>query len=397
MTSGPDVLAVEYPRHTSKITDEAIAELKSLIGQEIRIPVEDWRIEDAKYGIGDIKVLCRAIGDFNPLFFDPEYAKETRYGRQVVPPSIIAEMLQIDPGREVLRGSRPILEAVALEWQIPILDGDAVLGKTCVSKVEEVAGSSSDGRVVRQEYETTITNQRGETVGTAKHTFGCYERGSAAEAALFSDREPAIYNRDEIEAIHQEYRGEAEANVIRSGESRKWDEVRVGERPRHILKGPTTPSAAPYLTKRVNSPFGLGYSGGIHRWYDGLDDIWEKPERWPELFLLNEHGAPEPLEAIEWTHVRSMRFLKLPAKEANSERIHWTAQLLTSWMGDDGFLKRLGLKFPRINIQGDITRCYGKVSGKRVDDGKHLVEVEVWNINGVGDTVTTGTAEIILP
>jgi len=397
MTSGVDPLAMEYPKHTSKITDEAIAELKGLIGREIRIPVEDWRIGDSKYGIGDIKVLCRAIGDFNPLFFDPEYAKGTKYGKQVAPPSIIAEMLQIDPGREVLCGARPVLKAVTLEWQVPILEGDAILGKTCVRKVEEGAAPSGDGRVVSQEYETTITNHRGETVGTAKHTFECYERGSAAEAALFADREPARYNREEMEAIHQEYRGEEEAKVIRGAEPRKWEEVREGERICHILKGPTTSGAAPYLSKRVNSPFGLGYSGGISRWHDGLRDAWEQPEKWPELFLLNEHGALEPVEAIEWQHVRSMRFLKLPAKEANSERIHWTAQLVTNWMGDDGFLKKLDLKFPKINILGDITRCYGKVTGKRVEDGKHLVEIEVWNINLVGDTVTTGAAEVILP
>ena len=397
MTSGLDPLALEYPKHTSKISDKAIAEVKGLIGQETRIPVEDWRIEDSKYGIGDVKVLGRAIGDFNPLFFDPEYAKGTKYGRQVIPPSITAEMLQIDPGREVLRGARPILKAVTLEWQIPILEGDAILGKTYVRKVEEMAQPSGDGRVVIQEYETTITNHRGETVGTAKHTFECYERGSGAETALFADREPARYNREEIEAIHQEYKGEEEAKVIRGGEPRKWEEVMAGDRIRYILKGPTTLGAAPYRAKRVNSPFGLGYSGGIDRWYDGLRDVWELPEKWPELFLINEHRAPEPVEAIEWQHVRSIRFLKLPAKEVNSERIHWTAQLVTNWMGDDGFLKKLDLEFPRINIMGDITRCYGKVTGKRVEDGKHLVDIEVWNINQVGDTVTTGTAEVILP
>lgn len=397
MTSGIDPLAMEYAKHTSRITDEAIVELKSLIGRDIRIPVEDWRIEDSRYGIGDIKVLCRAIGDFNPLFFDPEYAKGTKYGRQVVPPSIIAEMLQIDPGREILRGARPILKAVTMEWQISMLEGDAILGKTYARRVEEVAVPLGDGRVVGQEYDTTITNYRGETVGTAKHAFACYERGSAAEAALFADREPARYNREEIEAIHQEYRGEEWAKVIRGVKPRKWEEVREGERIRHILKGPTTSGAAPFLSKRVNSPFGMGYSGGISRWYDGLRDAWKQPEQWPELFLLNEHGAPEPIEAVEWQHARSMRFLKLPAKEANSERIHWTTQLLTNWIGDDGFLKKLDLKFPKINIMGDITRCYGKVMGRRVEDGKHLVEIGVWNINQVGDTVTTGTAEVILP
>jgi len=397
MTSVQDPLEMEYPKHARKITDKAIAELKGLIGREVRIPVEDWRIEDSRFDVGDVKVLCRAIGDFNPLFFDPEYAKQTKYGRQVVPPSITAEMLQIDPGREVLRGARPILRAATLEWQIPMLEGDTILGKTYVRKVEEVAVPSGNGRVVRQEYETTVTKHRGEMVGAAKHTFECYERGSTAEAALFADRQPAMYNREEIEAIHQEYRGEEEAKVILGAQPRKWEEVTVGARIRHILKGPTTAGAAPYRSKRVNSPFGLGYSGGIERWYDGLRDVWELPEKWPELFLLNEHGVPEPVEGVEWQHVRSMRFLKLPVMEINSERIHWTAQLITNWMGDDGFLKKLDLKFPKINILGDITRCYGKVTGKRVQDGKRLVGIEVWNINQVGDTVTTGTAEVILP
>ena len=108
------ILDLEYPKHTTNMTDEAIAELKGLIGEEIRIPAENWRIEDSKYGIGDTKVLCRAIGDFNPLFFDPEYAKATKHGRQVVPPSIIAEMLQIDQGVRFF--AAPVLSSRQHSW-----------------------------------------------------------------------------------------------------------------------------------------------------------------------------------------------------------------------------------------------------------------------------------------
>jgi len=385
------ILDLEYPKHTTNITDEAIAELKGLIGEEVRIPAENWRIEDSKYGIGDIKVLCRAIGDFSPLFFDPEYAKATKHGRQVVPPSIIAEMLQIDPGREILRGARAVLKAALLEWEVPILEGDAIVGTSWLRTVEETTSPHINGRVVRQEYDTTIINHRGQGIGSTKHVLECYERGSEAEAALFADREPFTYNREMMEAIHQEYRGEEEARIIRGGEPRDWAEVKIGERIPPILKGPTT------MPRRVDSRLHLGYSGGLSRWYDGLEDMWELPERWPELFLINEHGTPEPLETIELTHVRSKRFLKLPTKEANSERIHWTAQLITNWIGDSGCLKRLNLRFPKINVMGDITRCYGRVTGKRCDHSEHLLQVEVWNINQVGDVVTTGTVDVILP
>jgi hypothetical protein len=46
---------------------------------------------------------------------------------------------------------------------------------------------------------------------------------------------------------------------------------------------------------------------------------------------------------------------------------------------------------------GDTTWCYGKVSGKRQEDGKNIIEVEVWNDNQLGTRVTEGVAEILLP
>jgi len=71
--------------------------------------------------------------------------------------------------------------------------------------------------------------------------------------------------------------------------------------------------------------------------------------------------------------------------------------MLTNGQGDDGLLKKLDLKFPTINMMGDITRCYGKVIGKRIEEGKNVVEIDVWNVNQEGDTVTTGSAEVVLP
>jgi len=378
---------VKYKKHTGKITDEALAELKKMVGKEISRPRQDWEIEDSKLNVAGIKMVCRAIGDFNPLFAELEYAQKTRFGRPVMPPSIVLENEQLDPEMEPLVGCRAVLEAASVEWYIHILEGDALLAKTYIRDVHEATASPDAGRVVTENLETLVTNSRGEKVATVKTSWNCYERGSAAELSVFDGREPAMWNSEQIEAIHQEYKGEEARGLIRGAEPRKWEEVTMGERIPYILKGPTT------FIKRVG-----GRAFGAGTWYHGHSEAIEQPKKWPALFFSNEHGAPEPVMGAEWSHVRARRFLHVPgAKEANSERLHWTAHMLTNWQGDDGFLKRLDLKFPTINMMGDITRCYGKVTGKHVEKGKKVVEIEVWNINQVGDIVTTGSAEVVLP
>ena len=375
--------AVQYKKHTTKITDEALAELRKMEGKGFSQPREDWEIEDSKFSVAGIRHICRAIGDFNPLFAEKEYARKTRYGRPLVPPSIVLETEQLDPEREPLVGCRALLRAAAVDWYIPILEGDALLAKTYVRNVQEVTASRDAGRVVTQDLETLVTNHRGEKVATVRTSWNCYERGSAAELSIFDGREPAMWNKDQIESIHQEYRGEEARGVIRGAEPRKWGEVKIGERIPYILKGPTT------STKRTAIE--------TFEWYHGHGEAIGQPEKWPALFFSNEFGAPEPVTGAEWSHVRAQRFLGVSgAKEAESERFHWTAQMLTNWQGDDGFLKRLNVKFPTINMMGDLTRCYGKVKNKRVGEGKNLVEIEVWNINQVGDIVTTGSAEVVL-
>ena len=384
---------VQCKRHTSRITDEALVELRNMVGKEISRPREDWEIEDSKFKVSDIKCLSRAIGDFNPLFFEEEYARKTRFGRLVVPPSIVLEEEQLDPERESLVGCRAVLKSAGAEWYIPILEGDALVGKSCVRDVQEGTGSPDAGRVVSQDIETLVSNHRGEKVAIVKTSWDCYERGSAVELGVFDSRVPAMWNSDQIESIHQEYRGEETRGVIRGGEPRKWDGVEVGERIPYILKGPTT------TTKRVSLIILSGFTfQETYEWYHGHGEAFEQVEKWPGLFFDNEFGAPEPVKGMEWSHVRSQLFLGVPgAKEVNSERLHWTTQMLTNWQGDDGFLKRLDLKFPTINMMGDITRCYGKVIGKRIEAGKNVVDIEVWNVNQVGDTVTTGSAEVVLP
>ena len=69
---------------------------------------------------------------------------------------------------------------------------------------------------------------------------------------------------------------------------------------------------------------------------------------------------------------------------------------LTDWMGDDAFVKVLDFQNRRINIIGDINWLKGRVVNKYIDNGEHLVDVELWCENQDGLVSARGTASVRL-
>lgn len=83
-------------KDVTEITDEMIAELRKRIGVvwKPRKPYfNDVAAADA------IRHFCEGIGDFNPLFTDPGYAKKTKYGRLVAPPLFTYSIYYAAQGR----------------------------------------------------------------------------------------------------------------------------------------------------------------------------------------------------------------------------------------------------------------------------------------------------------
>ena len=60
-----------------KITQESFYSLRDRIGVERARPLEDWEIEDMKITRSLIRRAALAIGDYNPLYRDLEYAKKS--------------------------------------------------------------------------------------------------------------------------------------------------------------------------------------------------------------------------------------------------------------------------------------------------------------------------------
>ena len=85
------------------------------------------------------------------------------------------------------------------------------------------------------------------------------------------------------------------------------------------------------------------------------------------------------------------------AYDYGCQRCCWMGHLLTNWMGDDGFLKKMYVELRLFNVVGDTTWCRGKVSAKREENGERLVDLEIWGENQRGEVTTKGTATVRLP
>jgi len=72
-------------------------------------------------------------------------------------------------------------------------------------------------------------------------------------------------------------------------------------------------------------------------------------------------------------------------------------QMLTDWMGPQGWIKKFGVSYRGMNVPGEDIICRGKVTKKHVQDGEHLVELEIWAEKARGEKNTPGNAVVSLP
>lgn len=73
------------------------------------------------------------------------------------------------------------------------------------------------------------------------------------------------------------------------------------------------------------------------------------------------------------------------------------SQLVTDWIGAKGMLKKLTIRYQKMDYVDEDIVCKGKVVKKYQQDGQNLVECDLWTENTAGETTTTGTALVSLP
>lgn len=70
-------------------------------------------------------------------------------------------------------------------------------------------------------------------------------------------------------------------------------------------------------------------------------------------------------------------------------------RLLTDYVGDDGWVKKLRFEMRRMNMPDDMMHVRGKVAGKR--DNGNEVDIELWIENDREGLTTPASATVTLP
>lgn len=111
---------------------------------------------------GAIRKFADAIGDPNPLYRDEEYAKTTRYGRIIAPPTFSRTFDYGEiPGLKFKREGL-IHGEQQFEYFQPIFAGDVIYCSTKLADVHEKKGRL--GRMTFLVYEQKGVNEAGEIV-----------------------------------------------------------------------------------------------------------------------------------------------------------------------------------------------------------------------------------------
>jgi acyl dehydratase len=73
------------------------------------------------------------------------------------------------------------------------------------------------------------------------------------------------------------------------------------------------------------------------------------------------------------------------------------AVMLTNWIGDGGFLKKLGCQHRGMDLPGNTLTASGVVTKKYEQDGLGYVELDVKVTNQKDEVTCPGTATVVLP
>jgi acyl dehydratase len=373
-----------------QITDEAVQALTDRIGLVRTRKSEDWELAEQRLTPSRIRRIAMSTGDYNPLYLDEEYARNSPYGAPVCPPWMMTGIEVTNAARDGMPGLHAWFRGTTLEWYRPVLSGDHLTSEGWLIEVK-VVPSRTTGKAVIHEYENVGYNQNKEVVGRMFTSWHRAERSTSKERATNQKlRGLAEYTPEQLDKIKADYKKE----VRRGAEPRYFEDVEIGEELPFVVKGPTNQA------QRAVGEGGGGFyaKGDPGDWSHAHGNVFKLFERHPALPFIDEWGIPEIPLVIHNSNERCQRYLGLPgAYDAGYQRINWTVHGLTNWAGDRGFLHMLTMRFPAFNIMGDTTWCYGRVSEKKVEDGRHTVVIDVWNDNQLGIKVTEGTAEIILP
>jgi acyl dehydratase len=377
------------------LTDDAFERSRQRIGvpQPIRTPPHNQEVSR-----DGLRHFAFGYGDDNPLYCDEDYAKTTKWGGLISPPTFMYTMGTDASPRPIPDENKALLKGdpfaglgsyqavMEFEWWRPLFLNDQL---SCLRSQVGVADKKSDfgGRTAHVTHDFIFANQRGELHAIQRGTWINAERHSSRERKKESE-EPEPYTQEQLDEIDAAY----EAETRRGAEPRYFEDVEIGDTVDRKVKGPLK------TTDVVVWHIGWGMQltpPGAHR----LSYLIRKKA--PGLFPANNLNVPDTVQRLHWEPERAQE-LGLPTSyDYGGLRETWLCHLVTDWMGDDAWLWKMECQHRRFNFIGDTTWLTGEVVDKvqieTATGARSEVHLEIRCTNQRGVVTSPGKAVVLLP
>lgn len=343
-----------------------------------------------------IRHFALGVGDDNPLWWDRGYAEASVWERMFAPPTFIAT---------AANGGYPISAAYSSRRGRDQESGDTsgiwveddwawsrhLWLNESVQAFEEDAHSEpvETARHGSAQVESTRVifrsgDEPSDLVAVNTRSFLRFSR-SDVQQPMPAARSTYRYRADQLLAIEQHY--ESEAAARRGSLVRSWESVQTGDSMGGLVKGPLTMTEIIAWMLGAGSPMCRG--GRIA--HNARRDLPEWFTEDPELEL------PDCLEAAHWVPSLALKHGMRAGYDFGSQRVSWCVHLITDWMGDAGFLRKLNVRLRRPNFVGDTSWVRGEVVSTEVLPDNHDVGQCICRISVVNqEDETTATAEAVI-
>ena len=364
--------AYQVESQTPQMTDEMVEDGRRLLGVDLRNQRSTQTIT-----LDAIRDYCNYNGSTNPLFLDEDYARKTRWGGIIAPPSIVGSRI-IAPG---MRAIQWIYAGTDWEFFAPIRPGDTLTSRGRLIAAEEKHGRTVP-RMVLQTGESRVWNQNGELVAIVHgHTMRT-PRSRASGGMSYKARFQA-WTDEQI----REMEDAIDTEVVRGANPRYWEEIEVGEEMKPVYYGPLRT-----IEIAFTGGSGTGEGGGAHVYH-----ILARRRHPANSYINPVTSAQDDPHRGHWEEHMAQEVGMPGIYDLGPHRLSWLDRYVTDWMGDDAFLKKLGGRLRRPNVAGDLTVIKGKVVKKWQEGEAHYVECEIWAQNQVEEVSMPGRAVVELP
>lgn len=366
------------------LDDSTLTDWQKRLGLELRV----GSVFNQTVSYEAIRNFSNGIGDINPLYREEEYAKKTRYEALIASPAWTASVFP----HWVLQGLPGIhADHSASDWEFlkPIYVNDKITPK-CYFVGYDVKTSEFAGKTAFEYQRFEYWNQRGELVSRGYNMLVRYERQAARSKSEEGKGKydyiqvPHPWTEEELAKVDEDVLAEE----IRGSEVRYWEDVNVGDELKPVVKG----------------PFGMT---DIIAYCVGAAPV-QLAAHGTQLRLYKEHPAwgfrdPvthawEPIYGVHYSIAAAKAVGARYAYDIGVQRHCWLVNLITHWMGDEGWLKSCNAQYRRFVYHSDVVWFHGKATKKYVDDnGEHCVDIETHGINQRGEDTIPGHSTVILP